>query len=661
MATAVATEGITQGVVTTGSIASTVRLDYDRGTAHKTYEPPLWVRVLYRLAFQAPFPYESNQAALEAARQRRRIIGSLTRFWFGSDLVSPVLGIHREANGRRSFVTKLVRGAAPKDKKQARRFLRALTRRFLEAGLPTWQVTPHNFRAPGNLIEQEDGSYRIIDLESNLVAPLMPVSGIVGAIRQGSFPAFDDIDVPRLDAYLGEHADEIAEALGEQESVALREAVASYARAAHEWHRKEKRVLGRALRFSLKLVDVPSWIRAVRRLAESGQTKADVFIRKGIDEWVEEAHLSDAEAARLRRALRTPDVAAVMTHLGAHMAMSVPLRFPLGSLARAGWTLSMRARAEWAALRGRQSAGSARQVHTLLVALVSLTPGFGAGAYLLAKPLRSNRALVIIASDRLLRKLPLRVYWRLHLSALTTWFGRSTAETVQKQRRLSLVDIIDGARARVADLTQHTGFVTSVFVVNGGVMVTGAILYFVYDSPVVFLERGALNSLGAAQLLLAGVLGLMAFATFWRGAARQASAGESAGIFFWGFTGLGLLAFAATDYFTLHQRVGDWVADSADVLPLFTSSVDDLIILTFGIAGFALLYSFRHELLARRQSSTLLIAGVAAAVVMVATDGYATGWLQPIEIPAQVSAVGFLLLAYAMRFREVQAAARVAA
>jgi hypothetical protein len=661
MAMAAATEGITQGVVTTGSIASTVRLDYDRGTAHKTYEPPFWVQALYRLAFQAPFPYESNPAALEAARQRRRIIGLLTRFWFGSDLVSPVLGIHSETDGRRSFVTKLVRGAAPKDKKQARRFLRALTSRFLEAGLPTWQVTPHNFRATGNLIEQEDGSYRIIDLESNLVAPLMPVSGIVGAIRQGRFPAFDDIDVSRLDAYLAEHAGEIADALGERESVALREAIAAYARAAHEWHRKEKRVLSRMLRFSLGLVDVPSWVRAVRRLAESGQRKADVFVRRGIDEWVEEAHLSDGEAARLRRALRTPDVAAVMTHLGAHMAMSVPLRFPLGSVARAGWTLSMRAKAEWAALRGRQPAGSARQVHTLLVALVSLIPGFGAGAYLLAKPLRSNRALVIIASDRLLRKLPLCVYSRFHLSALTTWFGRSAAEATQKQRRLSLVDVVNGARARVADLTQHTGFVTSVFVVNGGVMVAGAILYFVYDSPVVFLERGAMNSLGAAQLLLAGVLGVMAFATFWRGAARQASAGESAGIFFWGFTGLGLLAFAANDYFSLHQRVGDWVADSVDVLPLFTSNLDDVIVLTFGVAGFALLYSFRHELLARRHSSTLLIAGVAAAVVMVATDGYATARLQPIEIPAQVLAVGSLLLAYAMRFREVQAAARVTA
>ena len=61
------------GVVWTGSIASTVRLDYDAGIAEKRYEPPLLFRALYRAAFQAPFPYEQNDDALEAALHRRTI------------------------------------------------------------------------------------------------------------------------------------------------------------------------------------------------------------------------------------------------------------------------------------------------------------------------------------------------------------------------------------------------------------------------------------------------------------------------------------------------------------------------------------------------------------------------------------------------------------
>ena len=656
------TAEVMSGVVTTGSISSTVELDYDQGTAHKTYEPPAWVRALYRLAFQAPFPYTKNHAALEAARERRRIAGLLTKFWFGRDLVSPVLDIHDEDDERHGFVTELVRGSAPRDKKAARKFLKETTRRFLEAGLPTWQVTPYNFRAVGNLIEEEDGSYRIIDLESNLVAPLMPVSGIVGAIRQGNFPTFDDIDTARLDAYLAEHAEEIEEALGEEESRALREAAAAYTKAADEWHHGEARILSRSLRLLLKLVDVPSWLRGLRRLTEGAQVKADTFIREGIDEWVAEDHLSDAEAARLRQALRTPEVAEVMTHLGAHFAMSVPLRFPLGSIARAGWTVMMRAKAEWAALRRKQPAGSARQVHTLLVAVAGLMPGFGAGAYLLAKPLRSNRALAVIASDRLLRKLPLRVYARLHLSALTTWFARPAAPKTSGRRRPAVREVISGARARLADLGHHGRFLGAVLATNIAVVALGGILYVGFDTPIIFVEGGLMNSMDAAELLLAGVFGLLAFATFWRGAARRAPASEAAGIFFWGLSGLALLALAADDFFALHEKAGRLIAESFGTVPLSTNSekfnsVDDLITIAFGLVGLGVLYVFRHELVARRHSSTLLVAAVAAAGLMLATDVYGKGWVSPLEFPAQVTAVGLLLLAFAMRYREVRAAA----
>ena len=40
------------------SLSSTVVLDPASGTATKVYDhPPLFVRLLYRVAFQAPFPY----------------------------------------------------------------------------------------------------------------------------------------------------------------------------------------------------------------------------------------------------------------------------------------------------------------------------------------------------------------------------------------------------------------------------------------------------------------------------------------------------------------------------------------------------------------------------------------------------------------------------
>ncbi|MGH2544511.1 MAG: phosphatase PAP2 family protein, partial [Ardenticatenaceae bacterium] len=61
------------GIKIAGSIASTVYLDFRNGTATKQYAPPLPVRALYRLAFQAPFPYQHRRDALEAAAAKRSI------------------------------------------------------------------------------------------------------------------------------------------------------------------------------------------------------------------------------------------------------------------------------------------------------------------------------------------------------------------------------------------------------------------------------------------------------------------------------------------------------------------------------------------------------------------------------------------------------------
>ena len=83
--------------------------------------------------------------------------------------------------------------------------------------------------------------------------------------------------------------------------------------------------------------------------------------------------------------------------------------------------------------------------------------------------------------------------------------------------------------------------------------------------------------------------------------------------------------------------------------------MDDVITLGFGLAGLSLLYMFRHELFERRHSSVLLLAGIAAAGLMVAIDLYGMGGVRGLEFPAQLSAVGLLLLAYVMRFREVRA------
>ena len=206
------------GVVMTGSFSSTVKLDYEQGVAEKTYNHATrFVRLLYRLSFQAPFPYTSNRAALEAGQHRRTIAGLLTKHWFGENLIAPVVEVRDDPGGGYTLVTELVPGSAPTPGPRASAMLRALTGHFLDAGLPRWQVGYYNPRAIGNLIERADGSYRIIDLESNLVTPFLPPAATIRAIRIGQFPSFDDIDVGRLRGYLDANADALARSLDADE------------------------------------------------------------------------------------------------------------------------------------------------------------------------------------------------------------------------------------------------------------------------------------------------------------------------------------------------------------------------------------------------------------------------------------------------------------
>jgi hypothetical protein len=380
---------------------------------------------------------------------------------------------------------------------------------------------------------------------------------------------------------------------------------------------------------------------------------SDRMIAAGIDDWTSEGYIDESNAAALREQAKTPEVASAMTHLGAHVAMSIPLRFPLGSIARPAWTLALRANAEWRALRGKASATSARREHTLLVAAASALPGFGAAAYMLSAPLRSNRVLAVIAFDRPMRKLPFRLYHRLHLAPVMAWQAGIGAT---RHARMTASGAISSVRRRIAALRPHARAIAGVLAINLSIVAAGGIVYAAEGTRGIFDERGLMNSIDAAQLVAAGVLGMVAWSSFWRSRGERASLDERAGILFWGMAGIGLLALAADDYFGLHEVAGDWMA-SVSMVPLFTNAADDMLTIAIAGTGVTVLYIFRHELVAPRPSSTLLLAGAGASLLMVATDAYGFGVVRGLEFPAQVSAVGLLLLAFWTRSREVRTAA----
>jgi hypothetical protein len=640
-------------VVHTGSISSTVDLDFAHGEAHKVYHPSFPVRFLYRLAFQAQFPYVASHPALEAARLRRRIVDILTKYWFGHHLVARVLDVEDVAGGAHDFVTQLVSGHEPADKERAREFLKELDRRFMDAGIATWQITPYNPHSITNLIEKDDGTYRIIDLESSLVAFLYPLSRLPEFLRAGLVPSFDDVDVDRLEAYIEGQGSDMAAVLG-LEFHELHNAVTLYREAQDAWHASEPRFINRTLRFLFKLVDVPSWVRGARRLFARGEKAAVDHLRQGLDVWVEEGRISRGEAQALLASLSAPDVERAVLHLSAHFAISLPLRFPFGASARFLYTLFLRLKAEVAGLLRRGDAREARQLHTAVVALFSLLPGVGRVGYMFSPALRHQPLFGAVPCDIACRKLPFRLYERLHLGALFLYWGMDSPGA--PPARHSLRRLPAAIRARHFELRPHWNLIAAVLAVNAIAFLLGVWLYLDAGQPYKFWwfdEFGVTQSMEAAQLLVAAFAGVAAFRLYWS-AGGSRSVGEDYGIFLWGIGGIGLLVFAIDDLAGIHEYLGRQLL-SLGLVPEFITVPDDILVIWYAIGGVTVLALFRDELFRARNSTALLIPAAGASIVMVLVDVLGpTRAIEALEFPAQTIAVASLMLAFLVRYREVK-------
>jgi hypothetical protein len=217
------------------------------GTGAKIYAPGLIPRLLYRLAFQAPFAYMANQAALDSAVHRRNLAGMLTEFWYGENRVARAIGIE-VIDGRPAVVSERVVGTEPAHIIEARSFLFDVADRFDQVGLPSWQIDPRQPRAIGNLIERPDGNFIIIDLESGLVSPLASPRAWLRAIRRGSVPLFDEVYFDLTRQYVEREAGRMRETMGVLWLARLRAVLDAAEEAEQGWHRSEPRIWRRLLR-----------------------------------------------------------------------------------------------------------------------------------------------------------------------------------------------------------------------------------------------------------------------------------------------------------------------------------------------------------------------------------------------------------------------------
>ena len=659
-----------------GGLASRVLLDRVHGTAIKKYDPPWYVRLLYWLAFQAPFPYVRNEASLRAARARRIIASRLTEFWFGTDHVAATLDIRCDEEGC-IFITQLIDGEVPKDKKQARAFLRKIAPRFQEVGLPTWQVDPLNPKAPGNIIETPDGDYKIIDLESGVASPIMPIGQWIDAIKAGMIPVFDDVFIAKTRTYIEKHASEIEAAVGPDCLRELQAAVDEYEDCAEQWQATELRIWSKLLRavmtvggiliWPLKLLWPPTILRAIRA-ARGGREVATNWARGAVERLVEEGSLDREEADKALRSLEAPETLAVLGHLGAHIAISIPLRFPLGSIVRFGWTVFFRIRTEVRALLGRVSGEElrgARKIHTLTVAVLSALPGLGTFAYIVAEPLRKNRPLLAVLLDEALRKIPFRLYERQHLAVLTCWLacsGPGLAPRMVKDRwhLLRPHHVIAWFKESIGQLGAHLPLVGVILAVNVAALSVAGTVYllttdgFAEPSAATFGEFGPIQTLKAGQLLLSGLAGYVIYHRFWS-LPQAGQRVDAPGSYFWILSGAGLVWLGVDDYFQIHEGLGVVLEEGLGVTIPLLNNADDIFVLGYGVVAITMVAIFLGELLRSRASFPLLVTGFGFLVISLAVDFFATEGraLAGVEDPTNLVGTGFILSAYLVKLREV--------
>lgn len=414
---------------------------FNGATVSKVYAPGFLPRAIYWLAFQAEFPYIRNEAALRAAEARRNLAALLTEFWYGATRVARVTSIDRVEAGY-ALTSEFVDGHAPTDRAAAKAWLRDLRGKFEAAGLPTWQIDPRQPRAVDNVMEAADGRYMIVDLESGLVAPIASPKTWLRGLGRGQAPLYDDVFFDITRAYIAREEPALRAALGDAKMEDLMVTLNAAETAAVEWHRSEPRLIGQVLRAVQSGFYVRSWPAWTRRTFANSQEKAQAWIARSIETWETEGRVTAAEAEEMRAHMNGAEFQAMLPHLGAHIIISIILRFPFGSIARAAWSAGALAAATGRLLARRIDRRAWKQawsIHSPLVIVLSMVPGFGGFAYLAAKPVRSNRLVLRATADTAMQKVPWRLYQRTRLHRVVGRpIGAATAMATQTRAETKL-------------------------------------------------------------------------------------------------------------------------------------------------------------------------------------------------------------------------------
>lgn len=206
-----------------------------RTCVEKVFAPGLLTRVIYRLSFQAPFAYQSNEDAIRTCFFRRRVAAAVIAATdTDAEIAQPLYVRFDESEKAWVLAADWIDGRgikpAPTDASRIKRwFDRVIGRGKSEVQQPTseidqlvelmtrleetlgqsglvgsgWQVAPRALVSTANLLRRED-RYTIIDLESGIPAVLVP-QYILQGLRRATLPPFDDLDPKMLRRWFAEN------------------------------------------------------------------------------------------------------------------------------------------------------------------------------------------------------------------------------------------------------------------------------------------------------------------------------------------------------------------------------------------------------------------------------------------------------------------------
>jgi hypothetical protein len=258
----------------------------------KVFCPGWLTRCIYFLAFQAPFGYRFNQAAIITAFYRRRVVRSLVTYFelpievsnalyyrwsakdqafvLGTEYV-PGRGLQVDpVNDRmlRSLLRRRTDSQPDTDCSQLLPDMRRLERRLQKCGLvgSGWQTSPAALVSTANFIKRDD-RFWLIDIESGIPAIVVPYY-IVFGLCHGRFPMFDDVVEGRWQRWLETNAAELEGHLGDVKFKALQADSEAMCRYSASWRngelalfRNPLRILSAKARAAMRATALDQWRR----------------------------------------------------------------------------------------------------------------------------------------------------------------------------------------------------------------------------------------------------------------------------------------------------------------------------------------------------------------------------------------------------------------